>query len=472
MNPNLRKILIAIGLVTLLLIGIFVVPRGLSLYFQTRGGQQIEYVLRFEEGINELLCEQVSPSNETTREEVNSAIEDLNRAILLNKNNSQAHFYLGKANCLLGNPAEAVENFEQYTQIRPNNLLGYIGLGFAYEQLGDISAAGDAWKSAELTVDDFNQAGDEEFRADNYNDAIIWYERALLTDSNSADTWLNIGKVYDAMQDYETALEAYIQAWENEPEISIAALVESYKRNGDINSVKDILEIMLEKYPDSNDRLLWFQELGSLYLSQGDYDQAIELYTQAINEFVVNPDLHVSLGWALYERGDGVESTKLEFEKAIDLDRDNVVGYYAIGLLMNREENFIEAQKWFGQASELEPDNRWYQLIFGNAVRNAGRLEKSIEIYNNIIEKHPSYDRAHLELAQVLFNLNQIEEAKISIEKAIQFASSPTEWYFIRAGRIFENAGDIEIALKYYYQALGINPTNSTALQAVELLEE
>ncbi len=117
MSPRLRVPLIIIGFITIIVIVIFVVPRGLSLYYQIRGGQQIEYVLRFEEGIQELVCEPLLPTNEEARKEVENGIDDLTRAIRLNKDNAQAHYSLGKANCLLGDPGEAKENYLQYTQM-------------------------------------------------------------------------------------------------------------------------------------------------------------------------------------------------------------------------------------------------------------------------------------------------------------------------------------------------------------------
>ena len=46
MNPRLRSILIGIGLLTLAIVAIVLIPRGLSLYYQSRGGQHIDYVLR------------------------------------------------------------------------------------------------------------------------------------------------------------------------------------------------------------------------------------------------------------------------------------------------------------------------------------------------------------------------------------------------------------------------------------------
>ncbi|MGB5844247.1 MAG: tetratricopeptide repeat protein, partial [Anaerolineales bacterium] len=203
MNPRLRSILIVIGLLTVIIVAIILIPRGLSLYYQSRGGQQIEYVLRSVEGIKELVCEELPQSNQAAIGEVEQGIVDLNRAARFNRNNSQAYYYLGKANCLLGQPNEAKENYLQYTELRPDNPLGHIGLGFAYEQLGDSVNSREAWIEAGLMPHEFNAVGDEKYKLEEYEEAIRWYERAILIDPISAESWLNIGKVYDGLQDYE-----------------------------------------------------------------------------------------------------------------------------------------------------------------------------------------------------------------------------------------------------------------------------
>ena len=178
MNPRLRSILIVIGLLTVIIVAIILIPRGLSLYYQSRGGQQVEYVLRSVEGLQELVCEALPLSNQTAIGEVEQGIADLNRAVRLNRNNSQAYYYLGKAHCLLGEPNEAKENYVQYTELRPDNPLGHIGLGFAYEKLGESSAAKHAWKTAGINQDDLFRIGDQEFEADRYKNAIRWYSAA------------------------------------------------------------------------------------------------------------------------------------------------------------------------------------------------------------------------------------------------------------------------------------------------------
>ncbi len=206
MNPRLRIPLIIIGVITIIVIAIFVLPRGLSLYYQIRGGQQIEYVLRFEEGIQELVCEPLSPANEEARKEVENGIDDLTRSIRLNKNNAQAYYYIGKAHCLLGDPSKARDHFLEYTRLRPENPLGHLGLGFANDAICREDSNGgfsrqvvcadeemktlivEEWEKAGVDVGKFIAEGNAAFRVENYEIANIWYQRAAAysnSDNNS-----------------------------------------------------------------------------------------------------------------------------------------------------------------------------------------------------------------------------------------------------------------------------------------------
>ena len=114
MNPRLRSILIGIGLLTLVIVAIVLVPRGLSIYYQSRGGQHIEYVMRSVDGIQELVCEPLPGLNQAAIEEVERGVEDLHLAVRFNKRNSHSYYQLGKAYCLRGEPDDAMKSYQQY----------------------------------------------------------------------------------------------------------------------------------------------------------------------------------------------------------------------------------------------------------------------------------------------------------------------------------------------------------------------
>lgn len=473
MNPKLRSLFILIGLLTLIVISIIFIPRGLSLYYQTKGGQSIDWVLRSSENISDfrLGCDPLPVKKTAAIAKVDKAINELDLALRLNSNNSQAYYYLGQSYCLLGDPEKARSYFENYINQKPNNPLGYIGLGFAFEKMGDQKFTTSAWKSAGLTPYEFNSAGDEEFQAERYERAIRWYKRSIIVEPRSAESWIKLGTSYEQINDRDSALDAYSRAWEIDPELSTANLVDAFKSKGDLNSVEDTLHLMLDQYPDSANRLIWFQELGSSYQSHGDYYQAIDLYTQAIREYPDQPELHISLGWAFYEHEDGVDIAQSEFEKAIDIDEKSASAFYAMGQLMHREEEFDEAEKWLKQALELVPQNRWYMLYRADNHRSAGDLNKAIGLYQDIIALYPDFSNAYFQISLAYQQNNQFQEAVNAIETALTLVD-PSVSNFVRAGDIYRLAGNEAKAIAFYNRALKLDIDNQRAIKGLQLLSE
>jgi hypothetical protein len=137
MSPKLRLILMLLVLITILGIGLWFFPRFLALYYQIKGGQVLENVVE-KEAFNELglvTCSDSSLQSRESRSQVNQAVFDLKLAIKNNSLAPQSYLLLGRAYCLLDEPENAVESYQKYTTLRPDNPLGHWELALAYEQI-------------------------------------------------------------------------------------------------------------------------------------------------------------------------------------------------------------------------------------------------------------------------------------------------------------------------------------------------
>lgn len=473
MNPKLQKILIIIGLISIVVIGILVIPRMISTYYQISGGQQVEYVIKSVENVPDLVmtCEALPKRKQNLKQDLNEAIFKLNRAVRINSNNAQAYYYLGKTHCLMGEPDRAKENFIQYTQLKPDNPLGYIELGFTYERLEDLGAAKHAWEAAELKVKDFYEAGDEAFEADRYNDSIEWYERAILINPDWAKSWVGLGEAFDELGQPKKALDAFLEAWKHDPELSTAYLVNAYREKGNFIAVEELLEHMLEKFSDSSDRMLWYRELGDSYRGHGEYDQAIDVFSLALNEFTNEPSLHLTLGWIYFDQGEDNQQAIREFEKTISLDETNAEGYYGLARVFSREEHYQEADHYFQEAIRQSPNNRSYYMSRGNNALGAGNPEHAIEIYNRVLEINPEFAFGYYQLAQAYLMDDKYDESVDAIEIAVSIKIPPADSFYARAGNIYRATGSYEKAINAYRLALSLNPDNELAIRGMNLLE-
>lgn len=472
MTTRLRLIYLIIGLVTLVGIILILSPHLLGFYYQIEGAQQLDSALKAAAEVPELevTCKALPSEKKNLLPRVEHAVVLLQRALAYNQRNAQAHLNLGRAFCLLDQPAHARDHYLIYTQLRPKNPLGHLGLGFASEALGDLAPAVEAWKASGMPAGYFLEAGDEAARKKRIEDALRWYERATWIEPKLAIAWLKLGEVYDQIGQSQQALEAYQTAWDFDPATSTAALAQSLAGIADHQSAEKILREALESYPSSQERLEWWRLLGAALRAQSKWDDAVMTYQQAIQEFPDQPDLHIELGRIYFERGDGIQIARQEIETAIRLNERSGDAYYALARLLTSAREFQEADRYFAEAIQRAPQNRWYQLTRADAARAAGDLQRAIELYEMTAERFPDFANVFYQLALAYRTNNQKDEAVRTIERALELVSPPSESYFVRAGEIYRWAGLKEKAVTAYRQALIINPNNQTAIKGLQAL--
>ncbi len=223
-------------------------------------------------------------------------------------------------------------------------------------------------------------------------------------------------------------------------------------------------------FPKSAERLVWWRDLGDNLITRENWDQAVQIYQQAISEFPSISSFYTNLGKAYYENGDGIEKALAEFNKAILLNDNNSQIYYEGGRILSREKRFDEADVWFLKALAQSPNVWWFNLGRANNARSARKLTLAIEIYQETIQLYPELANAYYNLAITYQLGDQPLKAIESIEQAIELMDIPNEIYYLRAGEIYLESGDTNNALASYKQVLVINPDNETAKRAVQQL--
>jgi tetratricopeptide (TPR) repeat protein len=473
MNSRLRVLLLIIGLITLIGVAYLVTPKILSLYFQIKGGQLINNALKVVEDIPDLnvTCKALPESRRGVQARVNESIILLTRSLEFNGANAQANLLLGRAYCLNGDPAAAEHYYRVYIDLRTNNPLGHIGLGFTREALGDPASAVQAWKTAGLTADYFVEAGNEAVQEERFEDSLRWFERATWMDPDLAQAWLQLGLAYDQMGQSEQALAAFQTAWDLDSAISTSALANNLTEREDYQGAEDVLDQALMTHPESPNRLDWFRTLGMVTRSLEKWDKAASVYERAIEEFPEQPDLYIELGLVYYERGDDLDTALSQIEKAIDLNRQSGDGYFALARLLTQANRYDEADEYYQAAIQLAPQNRWYMVSWGDNARLSGDLSTAISIYRDTIQKFPEFANAYYQVA-LAYRLNgETDQAVAAIEKAMQLMNPPVVQIYVRAGEIYRWAGLGEKAITAYRQALILDPNNPTAKRGLALLD-
>ena len=197
------------------MLGFLTITPTLAFYYQFKGGQSLNQAV---EGRNQAdsstsLCFPVE-IGDSIRLKGEAAREHLEKAIELSPNQSYPYLLLGRTQCLLGEPANAIQSYLTYRSLRPNNPLGHLELGFALEAncLKEIdrteshqhlaegyefecrdetfrTAILKEWRAANVSEHDFLEQGKMMRKRQRYQDALLWYGRAAALGGGSESEW-------------------------------------------------------------------------------------------------------------------------------------------------------------------------------------------------------------------------------------------------------------------------------------------
>jgi len=402
---------------------------------------------------------------------VERAIEALQKAQKARPTNSQSLLLLGRAYCLSGNFEAAVKAYEGYTVLRPENPLGYLELGFAYEGIGSSDTANLAWGVAGMTGQELLDKGKEEVSGEGYGNALSWYSRATIFSPGLEQAWLQTGLVYEKLGKIEEARGVFEKAWELNADIATADYAKAMNADELYENAEDVLRQSLASYPLSKNRNQWWKLLGENLETRGKWEDAIVAYQNALDEYPNDVNFLIRLGWSFYrssQNDEGYNLAQQMFEKAIAINNLSGEGYYSMGELLRQEGKYSDADFWFQEAITRNPMARWWYITRGRSSESAGNFSFAIEIYNTAIELFPDFAQSYYEISWLYNEEERADDAIVSIEQAISLTSQPRIEFYVRAGQIYEGIHMYEQAYEAYQQALQINQSNTYALEGIQ----
>lgn len=126
-------------------------------------------------------------------------------------------------------------------------------------------------------IDNLNKEAIELIKVENYTKALEILNEALSLDNQDGTTWNNISLCYDAVGEYQLAVDAALKAVEfgDENEIEYTNLGNAYFDLGSIEEAKIAFEKALEF---DEDYFYALYGLGIYYTEKEDYNKALEYF--------------------------------------------------------------------------------------------------------------------------------------------------------------------------------------------------
>ncbi len=189
--------------------------------------------------------------------------------------------------------------------------------------------------------------------------------------------------------------------------------------------------------------------LGKMYYNMGRYDIAAKLYIHSIrtNKKNITSNNYYILGRCLRKEKRYLDSRDMLIE-AIELDKNNFMAYYELGLTLNASDKKDTAIVMFSNALKINSEFKEAKIALAITYSEIGRYKEAIALYNEIINKDEADEEVWYNLANIYYySLGDLNKAEECYNKAIELNNKLYAAWF-NLGIINYLKGDYETSIK------------------------
>lgn len=164
-----------------------------------------------------------------------------------------------------------------------------------------------------------------------------------------------------------------------------------------------------------------FQEAVKLY-SKRKYKEAELIFSALLTRFPKQITIHNYLG-LLAMKGKSFTKARKHFSNSVTLDGSYYASWINLGIVNTKLHQYVDAKNAYSRAIELHPHNPKSYYNLGLLHFKSGNWDLAIPQFDSTIVKSSGKMKAkgYCYKGMALFEQNQKEEAKLALEKAIEY---------------------------------------------------
>lgn len=265
---------------------------------------------------------------------------------------------------------------------------------------------------AQATNDSLNlhlQRGGNDLRNENYEEAVISFQRALDIDSLNLNALRNLGFILALGGDHKNA----IKLWERAERHGVADanvysnLGVSYSKLGQTEKALDNYRFAIEL---DQENITYMKNFASTALNAGIFEPAHIVMEAAVKLAPEDPEVNYLLGNCHAGVGESVKAQR-NYRKAIELGYDNPELRFNYGLMLEAAGDMLGAEEQLGFASGRAPDNLDYRQRLAVFYMKTGVYTQSVKLFHRNIARDSTYTNSRIGLSVAFANLDQMDSA-------------------------------------------------------------
>ncbi len=163
-----------------------------------------------------------------------------------------------------------------------------------------------------------------------------------------------------------------------------------------------------------------------------------------------------TIGTICYAQGQ-LDQAILYYRQAIHHKKDYVDAYYNLGLALTKKELLVEASDTYRQLLHHDPTHMAARFHLGCHWMRQENMESAINEFLLIESTHPYHVETQVNLATCYLKRGRFLDATRHYKEALELNSSDTQILF-NLGYLMMQHGSLDTAIQYYQRALLVDP--------------
>lgn len=432
------------------------------------------YLRRLGEGQN------AGASASAENDALNQAVTEFEKIVALQPRSVEDRMVLGQLYTVKHDQKKAEEQFKTAQQIEPDSEDVILNMARLYADSGDLTHASkviadvpvndrtpkmeftlgaiyDQMKQPKNAIEAYRRAADmqpgdprtldalaQALMADDQLDAALkQYRQLAATDSDNAEPLVHIADILSRQSKYEEALTTIRKARKLDPTSLEAGFNEGRLLDilGHFDEAAQTYSAMVDltshangAYTDEekNNRSIFLERLGSIYMEQNKTDQAVATYQKMI-------DMGGDPGIRGYQSQVDAYRSSQQFEKSLEVAR---------------------------KAVTANPKKRELKLMLAGELADQGKIDEASTMMKELLTNTPEDRMVWVATAQINVRLRRFKEAEDALEKAEPLSTKKEDKLYLLflRGELAERQKHFEQAEQFFRQALDLDPSNAMAL--------
>jgi tetratricopeptide (TPR) repeat protein len=378
---------------------------------------------------------------------VDPAIQEFERALLLDPRNITANFNMGLIARDRKRYVESVRYLEIARHLLPSDVAMLLALTDVYFR------AGQAEKATSLSRELMQlRPGDPQvnfslgtllLEHQRYAEAAKCLDRARLVEPRNFELLHDLGQAYTHLGKYAEAEQTFLAAlslqndaietlyqlaityakWEH-PDQAIQVLVRARQlapARPDIllllgrlsiqeGFVDDAVEVLLRCVDIDPEKVEPHLLLGEAFTRLKNYDKALTQYEVMVRLEPRNPQSHVSLG-RTYQYMRQYPEAEGALRKALEIDSRNTQAAYYMGLIAFNQNDYATAKRWYTKVLAVDPKHLAALYDMGVTLMHEGNNASALEYLDRAVGVAPTFSQLYYRLSVIYRRLKKPEKA-------------------------------------------------------------